>query len=178
MKTEDLKSQGLTDEQINFVMAEFGKEVNPLKGDLENYKRQYNTAKEALDALKGVDVDSLNGEIATLKEELEKAETKYKEDLEERDYRERLNTIGAEMKAIDVKALEAYLDHGKLKSSKNQAEDIKAAIAELKESKSFLFDAETTVPTVVGSTSGPANVGSETKTEAANSALRKLFRRD
>ena len=28
MKTEDLKAQGLTDEQIAFVMAENGKDIN------------------------------------------------------------------------------------------------------------------------------------------------------
>ena len=34
MKTEDLKEQGLTDEQIQYVMKEYGKDVKKLqKGD-------------------------------------------------------------------------------------------------------------------------------------------------
>ena len=33
MNTDDLKAQGLTQEQIDFVMAEHGKVVNPLKSD-------------------------------------------------------------------------------------------------------------------------------------------------
>ena len=31
MKTEDLKAQGLTDEQVNFVMAENGKDLKKLQ---------------------------------------------------------------------------------------------------------------------------------------------------
>ena len=33
MKTEDLKAQGLSDEQINFVMAENGKDLKTLQDE-------------------------------------------------------------------------------------------------------------------------------------------------
>ena len=36
MKTEDLKAQGLTDEQINFVMSENGKDIKREKDRAEN----------------------------------------------------------------------------------------------------------------------------------------------
>ena len=36
MKTEDLKAQGLTDEQISFVMAENGKDLKKLQEENEN----------------------------------------------------------------------------------------------------------------------------------------------
>mgnify|MGYP000487089289 FL=1 len=35
MKTEDLKEQGLTDEQIQYVMKEYGKDVKKLQKDNE-----------------------------------------------------------------------------------------------------------------------------------------------
>ncbi len=47
MKTEDLKSQGLTDEQIAFVMAENGKDVKREKDKTDSYKTQLNTEKRA-----------------------------------------------------------------------------------------------------------------------------------
>lgn len=45
MKTEDLKAQGLTDEQIAFVMAENGKDINREKVKADSYKSQLETAK-------------------------------------------------------------------------------------------------------------------------------------
>ena len=34
MKTEDLQAKGLTQEQIDYVMAEYGRELNGVKQDL------------------------------------------------------------------------------------------------------------------------------------------------
>ena len=48
MKTEDLKSHGLTDEQIVYVMAENGKDVKREKDKADSYKIQLDTAKESL----------------------------------------------------------------------------------------------------------------------------------
>ena len=36
MKTEDLKAQGFTDEQINFIMAENGKDIKREKDKYES----------------------------------------------------------------------------------------------------------------------------------------------
>ena len=41
MKTDDLKAQGLTEEQISFVMAENGKDIGKVKKDLENMLSAY-----------------------------------------------------------------------------------------------------------------------------------------
>ena len=40
MKTEDLKNQGLTEEQIKFVMAENGADIKKYKDMAENQKSQ------------------------------------------------------------------------------------------------------------------------------------------
>lgn len=59
MKTEDLKAQGLTDEQVAFVMAENGKDINREKTKAEGYKTQLDEAKTSLKAFDGVDVKDL-----------------------------------------------------------------------------------------------------------------------
>lgn len=51
MKTEDLKAQGLTDEQITFVMAENGKDIKTLQDEnatLKTEKTQLETEKNVL----------------------------------------------------------------------------------------------------------------------------------
>ena len=54
-KTEDLKARGLTQEQIDFVMAEVGREFNSLTADRDNYKTQLETA---LKGFEGVNVSA------------------------------------------------------------------------------------------------------------------------
>ena len=55
MKREDLTAQGLTAEQVEFVMSEYGKEVNPLKAERDSYKAQLDTAQASLKAMEGID---------------------------------------------------------------------------------------------------------------------------
>ena len=57
MKTEDLKAQGLTDEQINFVMSENGKDIKREKDRADNYKSQLDTATQTLKGFEGVNVE-------------------------------------------------------------------------------------------------------------------------
>ena len=56
MKTEDLKAQGLTEEQINFVMAENGKDLKALQEEnttLKTEKSQLENDKKVLEKEKG-----------------------------------------------------------------------------------------------------------------------------
>lgn len=66
LKTEDLQKQGLNQEQINYVMAVVGKEVNALASERDNYKTQLVTAQQTLKSFEGVNVQELRGEIAKL----------------------------------------------------------------------------------------------------------------
>ena len=52
MKTEDLKAQGLTEEQINFVMGENGKDLKALQEEnatLKTEKTQLENDKKVLE---------------------------------------------------------------------------------------------------------------------------------
>ena len=48
MKTEDLQGKGLNKEQIDFVMAEYGKDLNAIKAERDGYKTQLDTAQASL----------------------------------------------------------------------------------------------------------------------------------
>lgn len=105
MKTEDLREQGLTQEQINFVMAENGKDLksmtserDSLKKNLEtaeserdSYKEQLETANATLDKFKDIDPDKISEEIAGYKKQIADAEEKAKKQIMERDQRDYLN---------------------------------------------------------------------------------------
>ena len=56
MKTEDLKAKGLSDEQINFVMEENGKDIKTLQEEnatLKSEKSQLENDKKVLEKEKG-----------------------------------------------------------------------------------------------------------------------------
>ena len=69
MKTEDLQAKGLTQEQIDYVMAEYGRELNGVKQDRDNYKAQLAAAQATLKSFEGVNVQELQGKITQLTSE-------------------------------------------------------------------------------------------------------------
>lgn len=75
MKREDLTAQGLTAEQVEFVMSEYGKEVNPLKAERDSYKTQLDTAQASLKAMEGVDAAELQRKITDLTTQLQGKDT-------------------------------------------------------------------------------------------------------
>ena len=56
MKTEDLQAKGLTQEQIDYVMAEYGKDINGIKQERDTYKTQLSTAQATLKSFEGVNI--------------------------------------------------------------------------------------------------------------------------
>lgn len=110
LKTEDLITQGLTQEQVNYVMAEYGKEINPLKSDRDNLRSQLNTAQATLKSFEGVNISELQTKVADLTKELENKETEYKQQLSERDFNEQLKEAIAASGARNAKAVIAMLD--------------------------------------------------------------------
>ena len=154
MKTEDLKAQGLTEEQISFVMAENGKDIGKVKKDLENMtaerdkeKERADTAEETLKGFDGVDVEGLNKSIADWKKKAEDAEKEYKQKLADRDFNDLVSAEIAKANGLNKKAIMALLDVDTLKASKNQNEDVASAIKALSEAEDskMLFKAENIV---------------------------------
>ena len=164
MKTEDLQAKGLTQEQIDFVMAEYGKDLNAVKAERDGYRSQLDTAQTSLKAMEGIDAAGLQTKVSDLTKQI-KADYAFDTSVKE-----------AIRKASgrNEKAIMALLDMDTLKASKNQSQDIEAAITALKKDNDYLFQQAATVPRVVSSTTGISNEA-QTKKEQANEALRSLL---
>ena len=50
MKTEDLLEKGLTQEQVNFVMQENGKDLNKLQKEIDDWKKKAEDAEKNFNA--------------------------------------------------------------------------------------------------------------------------------
>ena len=174
MKTEDLQAKGLNQEQIDFVMSEYGKDVNAIKAERDGYKTQLDTAQTSLKAVEGIDAAGLQTKVSDLTKQLQDKDTEI--DKIKADYAFDASVKEAIRKASgrNEKAIMALLDVDALKASKNQAQDIEAAITALKKDNDYLFRSNVQVPRVVSSTSG-INNDVQTKKEQANEALRSLL---
>lgn len=140
MKTEELKAQGLTDEQIAFVMAENGKDIGKVQkklddmtADRDNEKKKAETAEETLKKFEGVDVDAINKELSDWKDKATKAEAEYNKKISDRDFDDMLKEAISEANGLNATAIRALLKIDDLKASKNQKEDVAAAIKALTE---------------------------------------------
>ena len=174
MKTEDLQAKGLNQEQIDFVMSEYGKDVNAIKAERDGYKTQLDTAQTSLKAMEGIDAAGLQTKVSDLTKQLQDKDTEI--DKIKADYAFDASVKEAIRKASgrNEKAIMALLDVDALKASKNQTQDIEAAIIALKKENDYLFQQATTIPRVVSSTTG-INNEAQTKKEQANEALRNLL---
>lgn len=150
MKTETLKELGLTQEQINVIMAENGKDVNNAKGNLdtlnqqiENYKQQITDRDNQLNELKKSvkDNESLTKQIADLQETNKNSATEFANKLSAMEKAHAVENAIRDAKALNIKAVMANLDlekvtmvDGKLNGLTEQLESLKKG-----EDTSFLF---------------------------------------
>lgn len=143
MTREDLdKIEGLTPEQKNEIMRLHGLDVqawNTEKGTLnttvQNLQTQLETAQTGLKAFEGVDVNALQGQIATLNTKLATQAAAFAFDGV-------LRRAAREANAIDEDDVIALLpNRDTLQASANQDADVKAAMKALAEKKPHLFKA-------------------------------------
>lgn len=146
------------------LMKEFGLEVPEdkkkdfEKAVLENYKtiKDYEAQKEKLDTaeqkasasettinslkedlkkFEGVDVTGLQQKITDLETDLQTKETEFQQKLADRDFDNLLTESIHGAKGKNAKAIRALLDVDALKTSKNQKDDVAAAIKALTEAE-------------------------------------------
>ena len=146
------------------IMKEYGFEVPEdkkkdfEKAVLENYKtvtdydnqtEKLNTANETikandiamkdlqskLDGFKGVDVSGLNQRISDLEAEKVNIQKDYEAKMADRDFNDLLKESIVSAHGRNAKAITALLDIEALKASKNQKEDVAAAIKALTEAE-------------------------------------------
>ena len=124
MKTDELKAWGLTDEQSEKVMAQYGKDVSKLQKENEKLtagrdkeKERADTAEETLKKFDGVDLEGMKAEVDNWKAKAENAEKDYAEQIAQRDFEDALKeeisgykfTSEAAKKAIMAEIREAGL---------------------------------------------------------------------
>lgn len=143
MKREEVKTKipGITDEQLDWLMGENGRDVTAEKTKAANLQTQVNdlttqlnTAKDGLKAFEGVDVADLKGQITKLQSQLSEQADGFAFD-------SALDGAIRDAKGRNVKAIRGMLDVEALKKSKDRTSDIKAAVEALAKDNAWAFDA-------------------------------------
>ena len=143
MKREEVKNKipGITDEQLDWLMGENGRDVTAektkaasLQGQVDDLTKQLNTAKDGLKAFEGVDVADLKGQITKLRGQLADQADGFAFDAA-------LDGAIRDARGRDVKAIRGMLDVAALKASKDRTSDIKTALDALVKDKAWAFDA-------------------------------------
>lgn len=159
MKREFLKNfkvgeQELPKEVIDAILDENSRDIDAAKkpfADYESIKEQLQTAKDGLKAFEGVDVSTLQGEVAALQGKLAGKDSEWQEKLDAIAFEGRIKEAITGAKGRNAKAVMALLDLDALKGSKNQEADIKSALEGLKKDNGYLFeDAQTPPPYAAG----------------------------
>lgn len=112
-------------------VADWQKQVDKV----QNLEDQLKSTKESLAKFDGVDADALNKQISDLKADLEQKDKDYQNQIADRDFQDMLKESIASAKGKNAKAITALLDLETLKASKNQKEDIAAALKTLIEAE-------------------------------------------
>ena len=176
MKREEVKNKipGITDEQLDWLMGENGRDVTAektkaasLQGQVDDLTKQLNNAKDGLKAFEGVDVADLKGQITKLQGQLTDQAAGFAFDAA-------LDGAIRDAKGRDVKAIRSMLDLEKLKSSTNRDSDIKTALDALVKDKAWAFDVGTHYPTVPDGGTAGAGAGAGTAADGVEAAFGML----
>lgn len=120
------------------TMADYDKQTEKLTKANDTIKASDTAMKDLqtkLDEYKDVDVSALNQRITDLETEKGNIESDYQKKLAERDFNDLIKEGIAAAHGKNVKAITALLDTETLMQSKNQKEDITAAIKTLTEAE-------------------------------------------
>ena len=189
------------------IMKEYGLEVPEdkkkdfEKAVLENYKTQtdYDNQTKKLDAanetikandtamkdlqtqldgFKDVDVTGLNKRISDLEEEKKNIQKDYDSKIADRDFSDLVKESIAAAKGKNPKAIMALLDVNALKASKNQKEDIAAALKTLTEAEDskMLFGEPKPNPVGTGNLIGQVHKTTGQSTDTLKDALKEKYK--
>ncbi len=149
MKREDLEALGMTKEQIDKVLDMHHEEYDPVKKDLDTVKADLTAEKEKtstqettiaglkkdLGEFKDADVSGMKQKIEDLEKDIQTKDAAHQQELADRDFNDLLKESISAAKGLNAKAITALLDVDTLKASKNQKEDVAAAIKALAEAE-------------------------------------------
>lgn len=168
-----------TDEQKKEVVKAVGENYKPIADwqkqhdKVQTLETDLKDAREKLKAFDGLDTEAMQSEIKKLKADLEQKDKDYQQQISDRDFSDMLKDAIGAAKGRNAKAITALLDVDTLKASKNQKEDIAAALKALSEkedSKMLFGEAE---PEVIGRGDpiGTVHMGGSQESDAAMRAI-------
>ena len=179
MKREFLKGLEISEENIEKIMAEYGKATEKLKNQLtalttekDNLSSQLEKANEKIASFADIDVEKIKQETQDWKEKFTQAQTDAKAQLDELKFSHALEGKLAGSKAKDVGILMGLLKKEDLKLTENgDILGLDDQLSKIKEEKAFLFDDEEGKPAFVrGGTGGSGGSGKD-EINAARAAM-------
>lgn len=174
MKREFLEGLNLEKDVIDQIMAENGKDIEAEKSkakaveaDRDKLKDQLDTATSELEKFKDVKPEELQQTIADLQKQIKDKDDEYAAREADRAFRESVSAAIKEAGGRNDKAVMALLDLDELKESKNQKDDIKAALDGLKKDNDYLFGSTEPILNPTGPTNNPKDTGDDSALRAA-----------
>lgn len=160
MKREDLKAMGLTDEQIEKVMAENGKDVekhktaaDTAKTELDGLKAQLTEANKTIDGFKGQDIEGVKKSADEYKAKFEQAQKDSAAQVAQLKFDHTLDGLLTTAKAKNTKAVKALMDMEQLKKDFNEKDGSISGwddqLKKVMEANAYLFEADQPLPQVV-----------------------------
>ena len=192
MKREDLEAIGMTKEQIDKVLDMHHEEYDPVKKDLDTANADLAAEKEKtstqettiaglkkdLGEFKDADVSGMKQKIEDLEKDIQTKDAAHKQEIADRDFNDLLKECITAAKGVNAKAITALLDVDTLKESKNQKEDIAAAIKALTEAddSKMLFGEPDPKPAGTGNLIGQVKKTDSSQTDTLKSAIAEHYK--
>lgn len=165
------------------TVADYNKQVENLNKANDTIKSNDTAMKELqdkLDAFKDVDVTELKNTIAGLEKDKTRIEDEYKDKMAKRDFDDLIKDAITSAHGKNAKAITALLDVDTLMQSKNQKEDVAAAIKKLTEAEDskMLFGEPEPQARGGGNPIGDIGDGSHPNTtDSISSALKEYYKK-
>lgn len=165
------------------TVADYNKQVESLNKANDTIKSNDTAMKELqdkLDAFKDVDVTELKNTIEGLEKDKTRIEDEYKDKMAKRDFDDLIKDAITSAHGKNAKAITALLDVDTLMQSKNQKEDVAAAIKKLTEAEDskMLFGEPEPQARGGGNPIGDIGDGSHPNTtDSISSALKEFYKK-
>ncbi len=161
------------------TMSDYEEQKAALDSASEKLKTSDETMKrlgKELEEYKDADVSGLKKQIEDLNEDLKNKDKEYQRQISDRDFDDLLKESISQAKGRNAKAITALLDVEKLKESKNQKDDVAAALKVLSEQEDskMLFGEPDPKPVGNGHLIGQVTGGTQTYDDARMRAVMGL----
>lgn len=186
MKTEFLKSLNLSQEVIDKIMAENGKDIaveqkkaekviqerDSYKLKTESLETQVNDANTEIQKFKDMDIDGIKKAADEWKETAEKAKADADKQISQMKFDYALSAALTGAKAKNAKAVKALLDMDGLKFNDGKIVGLDEQLAQIKADNDYLFESDEPAPEFVkGTNGGSGSVGGKKPSEMTYTEL-------